>query len=109
MRPSKQTRAGGNGGDERLNGHRDTSTAIITSSFKSLRGSSRPSMTYSTGSTRRPDPLLLYNKQHMQHCVKNLISYVIDHGYEHPISPKILTNLTSRDFQYIFLFLVERD
>lgn len=65
-------------------------------------------MTYSTGSTRRPDPRPLHDKQYMQHCVKNLISYVIDHGYEHPISPKILTNPTSRDFQYIFLFLVKR-
>lgn len=44
----------------------------------------------------------------MQQCVKSLISYVIDHGYEHPISPKILTNPSSRDFQNIFLFLMRR-
>lgn len=65
-------------------------------------------MSYGGSSTRRADPRPLHDKQYMQQCVKNLISYVIDHGYEHPISPKILTNPSSRDFQNIFLFLLRR-
>lgn len=65
----------------------------------------RPS-TYGGTRLKRSDPRPLSDKSYMQACVKQLISFLIDRGYEQPISPKILTNPTSRDFQNIFLFLV---
>lgn len=74
----------------------------------STRLSTRPSMTYSNRPSLRSDPRPLHDKHYMQACVKQLISFVIDRGYDQPISPKILTNPSSRDFQHIFLFLVRR-
>lgn len=44
----------------------------------------------------------------MQKSAKLLISFVIERGYEHPISPKMLTSPSSKDFQLLFLFLVRR-
>lgn len=109
MRPPKPTRSAANDLDDRRFGRRATSTAILASATKSdVRRGSRPSMSYGGSNTRRADPRPLHDKQYMQQCVKSLISYVIDHGYEHPISPKILTNPSSRDFQNIFLFLLRR-
>lgn len=94
--------------DDRRFGRRATATAIIGSTKNDLRRGSRPSMTYSNSRGIRSDPRPLHDKQYMQQCVKSLISYVIDHGYEQPISPKILTNPSSRDFQHIFLFLMRK-
>lgn len=92
-------------------GRRATSTAVMGSGANPNRPgsrlSSRPSMTYSNRAGMR-DPRPLHDRHYMQQCVKNLISFVIDRGYDQPISPKILTNPSSRDFQHIFLFLVRR-
>lgn len=107
MRPPKSRNTLKSGDDDKVYGRRATSTAIIGSKSDFRRGS-RPSMTYNNPRGRPTDPRPLHDKHYMQLCVKNLISYVIDHGYEQPISPKILTNPSSRDFQYIFLFLVRK-
>lgn len=106
-RPGAQSTLSKPGEDDRRFGRRATSTAVMGSKNDFRRGS-RPSMTYSNARGRPTDPRPLQNKQYMQLCVKNIISYVIDHGYEQPISPKILTNPSSKDFQHIFLFLVRK-
>lgn len=96
-----------------LGDRRATSTAVVAGSSgnpgrRDSRLSSRPSMSYSGRSGMRSDPRPLHDKHYMQKCVKDLISFVIDRGYDLPISPKILTNPSARDFQHIFLFLVQR-
>lgn len=105
MRPPKSRGANKHPDDDNRYGRRATATAIMGSKSDMRRGS-RPSMTYANSRGRPSDPRPIHDKHYMQLCVKNLISYVIDHGYEQPISPKILTNPSSRDFQHIFLFLV---
>lgn len=55
---------------------------------------------------RRTDPRPCNDRPYMQACVQNIVSFVVENGYGMPISPKILTNPTSKDFQNIFLFLM---
>ncbi|PXF45593.1 Kinetochore protein NDC80-like [Gracilariopsis chorda] len=57
---------------------------------------------------KRTDPRPLSDRSYMQKSAKLLISFVIERGYEHPISPKMLTSPSSKDFQLLFLFLVRR-
>ncbi|CAN8073656.1 unnamed protein product [Agarophyton chilense] len=57
---------------------------------------------------KRSDPRPLNDRAYMQKCAKELISFVIERGYEHPISPKMLTSPSSKDFQALFLFLIRR-
>lgn len=75
--------------------------------MRNQTGSVRSSMAYNSRGMRT-DPRQLNDRHYMQECVKNLISFVIERGYEQPLSPKILTNPSSKDFQHIFLFLVRR-
>eukprot|EP00178_Gracilaria_changii_P021805 TRINITY_DN6463_c0_g1_i1.p1 TRINITY_DN6463_c0_g1~~TRINITY_DN6463_c0_g1_i1.p1 ORF type:complete len:597 (+),score=133.24 TRINITY_DN6463_c0_g1_i1:88-1878(+) len=57
---------------------------------------------------KRSDPRALNDRAYMQKCSKELISFVIERGYEHPISPKMLTSPSSKDFQALFVFLLRR-
>lgn len=76
-----------------------------TSSISGMRAS----MAYgSRPGGMRSDPRPSNDRSYMQLCVKNLISFVIDRGYDLPISPKILTNPSSKDFQSIFTFLIRQ-
>jgi kinetochore protein NDC80 len=55
---------------------------------------------------RRTDTRPSNDRSYMQACIKSIVGFVVDNGYGMPISPKILTNPTSKDFQHIFLFLM---
>lgn len=52
------------------------------------------------------DPRPLTNKLYIQKSVRNLNSFLIERGYGQPLSQKILTSPSSRDFQHIFEFVV---
>jgi kinetochore protein NDC80 len=69
----------------------------------SIPGRRGPSMAHGG---RRTDSRPLHDRAFMQTCTKDIVSFVLQNGYSMPISPKILTNPSSRDFQNIFLFLV---
>jgi kinetochore protein NDC80 len=62
-----------------------------------------PSVAYAR---RRTDPRPSSDRAYMQACIKGIVGFVVENGYSMPISPKILTNPTSKDFQHIFLFLM---
>ena len=70
---------------------------------KSLGG--RESMAPNGRVARVKDPRKLSDKAYMRTQIRNLIDYLTSNCYEHPISPKILTSPTRRDFQNVISFL----
>lgn len=69
------------------------------------RGGGRASASMSFGG-RRTDSRPLSDRAYRAACTKDIVQFVLDNGYGMPISPKILTNPSSRDFQNILLFLL---
>lgn len=89
--------------DPRRFSRRTTTSSSVSTTH---RMSSRPSMSYGS-SKRMQDPRPLHDKAYMKSQVEILIRFAIDHGYQHPLSPKILSNPSGRDFQNIFMFLIK--
>lgn len=59
-------------------------------------------------SSSRVDPRNISDKQFMNASIRTLINYLADHNYDHPISPKILTRPSNKDFNNIVLFLFKQ-
>lgn len=80
--------------------------------FGNGRRSSVMSTTSRAGSSRRgtmqssKDPRPRNDKPYMAQCIKLIVEFVIENGYGEPISAKILSNPTSKDFQNIFSFML---
>ncbi|KAJ8908493.1 hypothetical protein NDN08_005202 [Rhodosorus marinus] len=72
----------------------------------SIRRSSQ--MVSRTGQAQLTDPRHLQDKSSMASSVRNLICYLSEHGFDHAISPKLLSNPTSKDFQHILIFLLRQ-
>lgn len=51
------------------------------------------------------DPRPIREKSFQLNCIKNLINFLTKTGYDKPISQKILTAPSTKDFQNIFKFL----
>lgn len=51
------------------------------------------------------DPRNIRDKSYQLSCIKTLIKFLSESGYDAPISPKILTSPSTKDFQHIFKFL----
>lgn len=51
------------------------------------------------------DPRPIRDKNYQLECIKTLIDYLADSRYPHPISQKILTAPSVKDFQQIFKFI----
>lgn len=51
------------------------------------------------------DPRPISNKGFMQAGIRNLIEFLTQHNYDYPISPKVLSRPTGKDFQNILQFL----
>jgi len=51
------------------------------------------------------DPRQVSEKSFQQNCIKKLLRYLIDHGYEHPITHKSLARPSGKDFYHIVTFL----
>lgn len=54
------------------------------------------------------DPRPIREKNFQNACIMNLLDFLIKSGYDKPISQKILTAPSSKDFQMIFKFLFAR-
>ena len=69
---------------------------------------SRRSSIYSRGPVARADPRPTSDKAYTQQGIRTLIAYLSSHGYDAPISPKLLAAPTSKDFMHIVSFLFRR-
>lgn len=61
-----------------------------------------------SGATVKQDPRPIGDRGYQQQGVSTLIQYLSSHGYEHAISPKLLTSPTGRDFANIIQFLMRQ-
>lgn len=51
------------------------------------------------------DPRNIRDKSYQNSCIRDLIKFLAESGYDKPISQKILTAPSVKDFQHIFKFL----
>lgn len=65
-------------------------------------------MEHKTASTGRPDPRNIKDKTFQTQCIHSLVQFLLEHGYNQAISPKILTAPSSKDFFMIFQFLINQ-
>ncbi len=65
----------------------------------------RRSSTYSGASGVKSDPRPVTDKSYQQKLVRTLIQFLTEHGYQHPISPKLLTSPMAKDVTAIAQFL----
>lgn len=65
----------------------------------------RRSSTYGNSSGVKTDPRPVSDKVYQQKLVRTLIQFLTEHGYQHPISPKLLTSPMAKDVTAIAQFL----
>lgn len=53
----------------------------------------------------KTDPRQVSDKAFQQSCIKKLLKYLVDHGYDHPITHKSLARPSGKDFNHIVTFL----
>ena len=54
------------------------------------------------------DPRPINEKQYQTKCIKTIMQYLVSHNYEYPVSHKILSRPSSKDFNQIVTFLLRR-
>jgi len=57
---------------------------------------------------RTKDPRPIGDKAYISACTRTLIAYLTTNGYDHPISPKVLSSPTGKDFTNIVQFLFRK-
>ncbi|CAM9572063.1 unnamed protein product, partial [Phaeothamnion confervicola] len=65
----------------------------------------RRSSTYASSGGSKQDPRPVSDKAYVNASIRALVEYLSDHGYDQPISAKILTRPSGRDFNNIMAFL----
>lgn len=68
----------------------------------------RRSGAFMKGSTARSDPRPLGDKPFQQACIRSLISFLTANGYDHAVSPKLLSSPTAKEFMHIVQFLFRK-
>ena len=56
----------------------------------------------------KQDPRPVSDKAYQANCIRLLISYLTAHGYDQPLSPKLLTSPMSKDVTSIMHFLLRQ-
>ncbi len=56
----------------------------------------------------KQDPRRLGDKDFKDNCIKMLIGYLSTHGYDQPLTPKMLYNPMGKDVTHIMQFLMRQ-
>ncbi len=56
----------------------------------------------------KTDPRNLSDKVFQQHCIKKLLKYLVDNGYDNPVTQKSLARPSGKDFNHIVTFLLRQ-
>ena len=85
-------------------------SSIGTTKGAPSRGGRRESMSRraSNYADKRSDPRKLSDKTYMQQSVRKLILFLAQHNYDQPISPKVLTRPSNKDYFNILKFLLKK-
>lgn len=68
----------------------------------------RRSGAFGKGGGARTDPRPVSDKAFQQACIRSLITYLTGHGYDHAISPKLLSAPTAKEFMHLAQFLFRK-
>lgn len=71
-------------------------------------GIDRRSSAFGKSSAVKQDPRPLNDKNFFNGCIRTIITYASTHGYPYPLSPKILTSPTGKDFAQLAFWLFQR-
>jgi hypothetical protein len=85
---------GGGGGGGSIGGERKSSGNRQSSSIAP-----------NSKSSKYADPRPIKKKAYMEQEIREVIRFLCHHNYDHPITPKQLTQPTAKDFENIVLFL----
>jgi SMC interacting uncharacterized protein involved in chromosome segregation len=66
------------------------------------------SSTQAKSSGPKQDPRRLGDKDFKENCIKVLIGYLSTHGYDQPVTPKMLYNPMGKDVTNIMQFLMRQ-
>ncbi len=96
----------GSGGGGRISNGVGSRSSLAASSVGGRKSSAgiRRSSAYGAGGGRS-DPRPISDKGFIAQSIRTLVEYLSDHGYDQPISGKILTRPSGRDFTNIMGFL----
>eukprot|EP00127_Corallochytrium_limacisporum_P006927 Clim_evm13s238 gene=Clim_evmTU13s238 len=78
------------------------------SAKEDVRGRRQSMAPESSGRTFMRDPRGLTNADVKKQNIRELLTFLVDNGYPHPLSTKLLTSPTHRDFNNIVVFLMEQ-
>lgn len=78
--------------------------AATPSRRKSYGGDRRKSLAPPSVADLRP----ISDKAYINSCIRRLVQYLMSSGYEYPVSHKILTRPSGKDFNHIVTFLLRR-
>ena len=65
-----------------------------------------PPASASSTQTVRTDPRPINDKAFQQQCIKQLLAFLLERGYEYPISHKSLSRPSAKDFMHICTFML---
>lgn len=68
----------------------------------------RRSSAFGKSGTAKADPRPLSDKNFFNSCIRTIITYASMHAYPYPLSPKILTSPTGKDFTQLAFWLFQR-
>lgn len=68
----------------------------------------RRSSAFGKSGTAKADPRPLNDKNFFNSCIRTIITYASMHAYPYPLSPKILTSPTGKDFMQLAFWLFQR-
>jgi kinetochore protein NDC80 len=68
----------------------------------------RRSSAFGKGGSTKADPRPLNDKNFFNSCIRTIITYASIHAYPYPLSPKILTSPTGKDFTQLAFWLFQR-
>jgi kinetochore protein NDC80 len=68
----------------------------------------RRSSAFGKSGTAKADPRPLNDKNFFNSCIRTIITYASMHAYPYPLSPKILTSPTGKDFTQLAFWLFQR-
>eukprot|EP01038_Epipyxis_sp_PR26KG_P016094 gene16094-21870_t len=91
-----------------LMSHSGRRSSVGVSTNSTRKPSIQPRTSSLAASNRLTDPRNITEKQFLTTSIRTLIEFLTQHNFDHPISPKILTKPTNKDFNNIVLFLFQQ-
>ncbi|CAB9514798.1 Kinetochore protein NDC80 homolog [Seminavis robusta] len=85
-----------------------SATEHTAANYSPMRSALPPAAAAAPPPVVRTDPRPIHDKGFQQDCIKKLLNYLLQSGYEYPVSQKCLARPSGRDFAQIVTFLLRK-